>query len=162
MLSSLYGVWAAYAGDRGLSKRLIEEGYGKFCVGRFLQTLEYRQDVFPEQPPAAPFFANLGGFLYALLMGFLGICPGPAPFSEWGGGPLFFRKAGKRSKWIGYGCAASQPCFELEMAIGRLVWSLWKPDRVVGRPGPGVTPPRSRPGAGRQMEWHASQPLEAS
>ena len=83
MLSALYGVWAAYAGDRALSAHLMEDGYGKFCVGRFLQTLEYRKDVFPEQPAAGPFFANLGGFLYGLLMGFPGVRPGPEPLAEW-------------------------------------------------------------------------------
>jgi hypothetical protein len=75
MLSALYGVWAAYAGDRALSAELMEEGYGKFTVGRFLQTLEYRTDVFPEQPRAGPFFANLGGFLLGLLLGFPGVTP---------------------------------------------------------------------------------------
>jgi len=30
MLSALYGVWAAYAGDRALSARLMEDGYGRF------------------------------------------------------------------------------------------------------------------------------------
>ena len=74
MLSALYGVWAAYTGDRALSAELMEDGYGRFCVGRFMQTLEYRQDVFPEQPRAGPFFANLGGFLLSLLTGF----PGPS------------------------------------------------------------------------------------
>ena len=59
MLSALYGVWAAYTGDRALSAELMEDGYGRFCVGRFMQTLEYRQDVFSEQPRAGPFFANL-------------------------------------------------------------------------------------------------------
>ena len=75
MLSALYGVWAAVAGNRSLSARLVEDGYGRFCVGRFMQTLEYREDVFPEQPRAGPFFANLGGFLNGLLMGFTGIRP---------------------------------------------------------------------------------------
>ena len=46
----LYGVWAAYAGDRALSARLMEDGYVRFCAGRFEQTFEYRSDVFPEQP----------------------------------------------------------------------------------------------------------------
>ena len=41
---------------------------------RFLQTLEYRPDRFPEQPMAGPFFANLGGFLMGLILGFPGIC----------------------------------------------------------------------------------------
>ncbi len=35
MLSALYGVWAAYAGDRRLSAKLMDEGYGQFSVGRF-------------------------------------------------------------------------------------------------------------------------------
>ena len=83
MLSALYGVWAAYAGDRDLSARLMDEGYGQFCVGRFLQTLEYRSDVFPEQPRAGPFFANLGGFLIGLLTGFPGLQPGPGDVQSW-------------------------------------------------------------------------------
>jgi trehalose/maltose hydrolase-like predicted phosphorylase len=70
MLSALYGVWAARRGDRKLTLRLMEEGYGRFVVGRFLQTLEYRPDKFPEQPMAGPFFANMGAFLMSLITGF--------------------------------------------------------------------------------------------
>jgi trehalose/maltose hydrolase-like predicted phosphorylase len=88
MLSALYGVWAAYAGDRGLSMRLMEEGYGQFCVGRFMQTLEYRPDVFPDQPRAGPFFANLGGFLLGLLTGFPGLQPGPGHPQTWAKRPV--------------------------------------------------------------------------
>ena len=44
MLSALYGVWAAYTGDRALSAELMEDG--RFCVGRFMQTLEYRETCF--------------------------------------------------------------------------------------------------------------------
>ena len=83
MLSALYGVWAAYAGDRALSAQLMDEGYGRFCVGRFMQTLEYRPDVFPNQPQAGPFFANLGGFLIGLLTGFPGLLPGPGDVQGW-------------------------------------------------------------------------------
>ena len=83
MLSALYGVWAAYAGDRALSAQLMDEGYGRFCVGRFMQTLEYRPDVFPDQPRAGPFFANLGGFLIGLLTGFPGLQPGPGDAQSW-------------------------------------------------------------------------------
>ena len=83
MLSALYGVWAAYAGDRALSAELMEDGYGRFCVGRFMQTLEYRQDVFSEQPRAGPFFANLGGFLLGLLTGFPGLQPGWGDSQGW-------------------------------------------------------------------------------
>jgi hypothetical protein len=88
MLSSLYGVWAAYSGDRERAAKMMQDGYGRFCVDRFLQTLEYREDVFPEQPRAAPFFANLGGFLYGLLMGFSGLRAGPEAPSEWGRRPV--------------------------------------------------------------------------
>lgn len=88
MLSALYGVWAAYAGDRALSAELMEDGYGRFSVGRFMQTLEYRQDVFPEQPIAGPFFANLGGFLLGLLTGFPGLQPGWGDPSGWARRPV--------------------------------------------------------------------------
>jgi trehalose/maltose hydrolase-like predicted phosphorylase len=83
MLSALYGAWAARAGDRGLALRLLDEGYGQFCVGRFRQTLEYRADRFPEQPQAGPFFANIGGFLTGLLFGFTGLEPGPDAPDTW-------------------------------------------------------------------------------
>lgn len=83
MLSALYGVWAARLGDRRQALRLLEEGYGQFIQGRFLQTLEYRADRFPEQPRAGPFFANIGGFLTGLLFGFTGLRPGPGEASNW-------------------------------------------------------------------------------
>ncbi|MCU1483236.1 MAG: glycoside hydrolase family 65 protein, partial [Subtercola sp.] len=73
MLSALYGVWAAQGHDRVRAAGLLEEGYGRFVTGRFLQTLEYRPDKFPEQPQAGPFFANMGGFLMSLLLGFPGL-----------------------------------------------------------------------------------------
>ena len=80
MLSALYGAWAARLGDREAALSLLEDGYGAFCAGRFLQTLEYRPDRFPEQPRAGPFFANIGGFLTSLLWGFSGLFPsGDAP-----------------------------------------------------------------------------------
>jgi len=75
MLSALYGVWAARAGDRALSLRLLDEGYAQFTVGRFGQVLEYRPDKFPEQPQAGPFAANIGGFLMSLMTGFPGLQP---------------------------------------------------------------------------------------
>jgi hypothetical protein len=53
MLSALYGAWAARAGDRALALKLLDEGYGQFCVGRFLQTLEYRPTAFPSSPRPA-------------------------------------------------------------------------------------------------------------
>ena len=83
MLSALYGAWAARTGDRELALKLLDEGYGQFCVGRFLQTLEYRADRFPEQPQAGPFFANIGGFLISLLFGFTGIEPDSGDPASW-------------------------------------------------------------------------------
>jgi hypothetical protein len=83
MLSALYGVWAARAGDRAGAARLLDEGYGQFETGRFAQILEYRADVFPSQPRAGPFFANMGGFLTSLLMGFPGLRPSGGSPSEW-------------------------------------------------------------------------------
>ncbi len=83
MLSSLYGVWAAHTGDRKAALRLLEEGYGKFIAPRFLQTLEYRPDRHPEQPQAGPFFANMGGLLMSLLMGFPRLRIGPEEFTTW-------------------------------------------------------------------------------
>lgn len=77
MLSALYGVWAARGGDRAGALKLLEDGYGAFAHDRFTQILEYRRDVFPEQPIAGPFFANMGGFLNGLLTGFPRIMAGP-------------------------------------------------------------------------------------
>jgi hypothetical protein len=83
MLSAFYGVWAARRGDRSLALRMLEEGYGRFIAGRFLQTLEYRSDKFPEQPMAGPFFANMGGFLMSLLTGFPRLTPSPDLPQNW-------------------------------------------------------------------------------
>jgi len=83
MLSALYGAWAARTGNRRLALTMLDEGYAQFTSGRFLQTLEYRRDKFPDQPVAGPFFANMGGFLMALLFGFTGIQPSPASVKEW-------------------------------------------------------------------------------
>jgi hypothetical protein len=88
MLSAFYGVWAARHGDRALSLRLLNQGYAQFITGRFLQTLEYRPDKFPEQPVAGPFFANMGGFLMGLLLGFPALKPGPGEPASWARGDV--------------------------------------------------------------------------
>jgi trehalose/maltose hydrolase-like predicted phosphorylase len=83
MLSAFYGVWAARQGDRRAALKLLDEGYAKFVTGRFLQTLEYRPDKFPEQPKAGPFFANMGGFLMSLLLGFPRLKISDKPVDDW-------------------------------------------------------------------------------
>jgi hypothetical protein len=95
MLSALYGVWAARCGNRALSLRLLEEGYGRFIAGRFLQTLEYRPDKFPEQPMAGPFFANMGGFLMSLLLGFPRLVPDHGKPEGWARGLVVLPKGWK-------------------------------------------------------------------
>lgn len=83
MLSALYGVWAAWIGDRQRSLRLFEEGYADLIMGRFLQTLEQSAEKFPEKPPSGPFFANLGGFLMSLMFGLPAIRVGPGEPGTW-------------------------------------------------------------------------------
>lgn len=74
MFSALYGAWAAWAGDRALSRKLMEEGFEKFQYGRFSQTLEYRLDKpISEGVASGPFFANNAGFLTGLLFGLPGL-----------------------------------------------------------------------------------------
>lgn len=88
MLSALFGVWAARTGDEKLALLMLEDGYGRFCTSPFAQTLEYRPDAFPEQPPAGPFFANIGGFLGSLLLGFTRVVVGPGDPAAWPSGPI--------------------------------------------------------------------------
>jgi trehalose/maltose hydrolase-like predicted phosphorylase len=83
MLAALYGTWAAWAGDRDLSLKLLDEGYGRYMSGRFLQTLEYRLDKMPGGAAAGPFFANIAGFLTGLLFGMPGLRPDAGPPEAW-------------------------------------------------------------------------------
>jgi trehalose/maltose hydrolase-like predicted phosphorylase len=88
MLSPLYGAWAAHVGERELSAKLFEEGYARFVNPRFMNTHEYRDDKFPEQPMAGPFTANIGGFLTALLYGLTRVRISEADPSEWAMEPV--------------------------------------------------------------------------
>jgi hypothetical protein len=88
MLSALYGVWAAWRGDRRLALRLYEEGYAELVGPRFLQTLEQSPTRYPEKPPSGPFFANLGGFLMGLIYGLPAIRIGPDEPSTWPSRPV--------------------------------------------------------------------------
>nr|WP_246347448.1 glycoside hydrolase family 65 protein [Brevundimonas basaltis] len=87
MLPALYGTWAAWAGHRDLSLKLLEEGYGKYQYGRFQQTLEYRLDTV-DGVASGPFFANMGGFLTGLMFGLTGIRVGPGDPESWPARPV--------------------------------------------------------------------------
>ena len=88
MLPALYGTWAAWAGDRTLSLKLLEEGYGAYQYGRFQQTLEYRLDKVSGGVASGPFFANMGGFLTGLMFGLTGLRISTAAPAEWPSRPV--------------------------------------------------------------------------
>ncbi len=83
MLSPLYGTWAAWAGDRALAARLLDEGYSQLIGERYLQTLELDPRKNPQKPRSGPFFANLAGYLSGLLYGLPGIRIGPEDPAAW-------------------------------------------------------------------------------
>jgi hypothetical protein len=70
MLSALYGVWAALSGNRKLSLDMLDRrsntGWTSFLRNRRLVH-----------------FANLGGFLLGLILGFPRIQPGPGDPQSW-------------------------------------------------------------------------------
>ena len=109
MLSALYGVWAAWAGDRRASLDMFERGIGRFTSGRFLQTLEYDPAVFPDEGRAGPFFANLSGFLQACLFGLPGLRSMQETRRHCGpGGPSSCRPDGRPSRSTGCGSAGDR------------------------------------------------------
>jgi protein-glucosylgalactosylhydroxylysine glucosidase len=83
MLSALLGVYAARLGDRDHALELFERGYADFVIDPFALTTEYAPAIFPEQPIAGPFTANLGGFLTSCLYGLPGIQLGPGQPEGW-------------------------------------------------------------------------------
>jgi len=54
--------------------------------------LEYRPDKFPDQPMAGPFFANMGGFLMSVLLGFPRLKIGPGSPQDWPQGKVVLPK----------------------------------------------------------------------
>jgi protein-glucosylgalactosylhydroxylysine glucosidase len=73
MLSALLGVYAARLGDRAASLDLFEKGYADFVIDPYTITTEYSPSVYPDQPVAGPFTANLAGFLTGCLYGLTGL-----------------------------------------------------------------------------------------
>jgi hypothetical protein len=73
MLSAILGVYAARLGDRAASLDLFEKGYADFVIEPYTITTEYSPTVFPDEPRAGPFTANLGGFLTSCLYGLTGM-----------------------------------------------------------------------------------------
>jgi trehalose/maltose hydrolase-like predicted phosphorylase len=88
MFSALYGVWAAWAGDRALALKMVEEGFDKFQYPRFSQTLEYRLDRPGDGIASGPFLANNAAFLSGLLFGFPGIRVSSADSEHWPARPV--------------------------------------------------------------------------
>jgi hypothetical protein len=88
MLSAILGVFAARVGDRKRSLELFERGYAEFVLPPFAAPDEYSPKVFPEMPRAAPFTANLGGFLTSLLYGLPGLELGPGAPETWCARPI--------------------------------------------------------------------------
>lgn len=92
MLSALLGVYAARLGDRARALELFEHGYADFILEPFSITAEYDPKVFPEQPIAGPFTANLGGFLTSLLYGLTGLRIGEGEPQHWAARPVTMPK----------------------------------------------------------------------
>jgi trehalose/maltose hydrolase-like predicted phosphorylase len=82
MLSALLPVYAARAGEPDLARQLLESGYGDFINEPFLEPDEYPRSR-TDRPRASPMFANLSGYLTALLYGFTGLQPGPGEPETW-------------------------------------------------------------------------------
>jgi protein-glucosylgalactosylhydroxylysine glucosidase len=83
MLSAMLGVYAAWTGDRARALDLFERGYADFVVEPYTITAEYSPSVYPDQPVAGPFSANIGGFLMACLYGLPGIHPCSGTAASW-------------------------------------------------------------------------------
>ncbi|GII22915.1 glycoside hydrolase family 65 protein [Planosporangium mesophilum] len=83
MLSSMLGVYAARIDDRDAARELFERGYADFVVEPFRITTEFSPKVYPDQPVAGPFTANLGGFLTACVYGLTGVRLRDGPPESW-------------------------------------------------------------------------------
>jgi hypothetical protein len=86
MLSALLPVFAARAGEPGVSRELLESGYEAFINEPFVEPDEFPRSR-TDRPRASPMFANLSGYLTSLLYGFTGIEVGPDDPPAWGRRP---------------------------------------------------------------------------
>jgi hypothetical protein len=82
MLSALIPVYAARAGLAGLAAEQLELGYAGFVNDPWLEVDEF-PNTQPEKPQVGPMFANIGGYLMALLYGFPGIRLGAGEPESW-------------------------------------------------------------------------------
>jgi len=73
MLSAVTGVYAARLGERDRALELYERGFAEFVQQPHFVVTEYSPSVYPDQPRAGPFIANLGGFLTGCLYGLTGM-----------------------------------------------------------------------------------------
>jgi protein-glucosylgalactosylhydroxylysine glucosidase len=73
MLSAVAGVYAARLGERDRALELYERGFAEFVQEPHHVVCEYSPSVYPDQPRAGPFIANLGGFLTGCLYGLTGM-----------------------------------------------------------------------------------------
>jgi protein-glucosylgalactosylhydroxylysine glucosidase len=96
MMSAPLGVFAAWIGDRDRSAALFEEGYAAFVNEPFADPHEFSRRRHPDKPVVGPFYANLGGYLQALLYGLTGMHPDAGPPEAW-----FRRPVAMPSLWEG-------------------------------------------------------------
>lgn len=106
MLSSVLGVFAARLGERERATRLFEAGYLEYLNEPWRDCNEFSRTRFPDKPVVGPFYANLGGFLTALLYGLTGLQPGPAPPSSGSNGRRPCRTPGRAWRSSGSSFAA--------------------------------------------------------
>jgi hypothetical protein len=66
-------VYAARLGERERALELYERGFAEFVAQPHSVVTEYSPSVYPDQPRAGPFIANLGGFLTGCLYGLTGM-----------------------------------------------------------------------------------------
>ncbi len=88
MLSALLGVYAARIGQRERALDLYERGFADFVQQPHALVTENSPVMQPDQPRAAPFTANVGGFLTGCLYGLTGMTPTADDPAAWCGRPV--------------------------------------------------------------------------